>query len=298
MEKNEKQGSLAAFTLIELLVVIAIIAILAALLLPALSAAKLRGQKIACINNEHELVVAALVNKDDNGGNIAYGGQSAVWFQTMAPDLGQNYKVRLCPVASAPTTSGTATVVNCYEWHSTDPTNWGSYAINGWLYDPGNPSAGSGSASGNVPDIPGGSYWKNFTFIRNPVLTPAFGDAIWADCWPNNNPSLTDPASPGGSGTANLYTGYSAGTGAGQGSAPIGRFLIARHGSLIPGSAPQAYSTGGGGGGHGGGGSSAANPLPGGINIGFADGHAENVNLYNLWTLLWSGTSVPESQPQ
>jgi len=42
------------FTLIELLVVIAIIAILAALLLSALSRAKQKAQRIACINNRKQ----------------------------------------------------------------------------------------------------------------------------------------------------------------------------------------------------------------------------------------------------
>src|SRR5438876_9951938 len=47
-----------AFTLIELLAVIAIIAILAALLLPALSKAKAKGQGISCINNNKQLILA------------------------------------------------------------------------------------------------------------------------------------------------------------------------------------------------------------------------------------------------
>src|SRR6266446_6893733 len=74
----------AGFTQIELLVVIAILAILAALLLPALSRAKERGQRTACKSNLRQVTLAALLYGGDHGeklpsGLLAVGFYHASW---------------------------------------------------------------------------------------------------------------------------------------------------------------------------------------------------------------------------
>src|SRR5208282_2917226 len=73
-------------TLIEMLVVIAILAILAALLLPVISAAKRKAQRMTCVNNLRQINLGVRMYSDDsNDASPSPGG-------TNIPTLYSGYK--------------------------------------------------------------------------------------------------------------------------------------------------------------------------------------------------------------
>jgi prepilin-type N-terminal cleavage/methylation domain-containing protein len=256
------------FTLIELLVVVAIIAILAAMLLPALANAKNRGQQARCMSNLRQMGIALFSYVNDQGKYLPYAdpGSSDLWMWRLMKEQANVHQVRYCPTAPEPLHRISRNPLNpdygvadqTWIWRTNSTQGYqGSYGFNGWLYVD-NANLG----------LPAAKLYNKENSVESPVQTPAFGDAMWVDAWPEE----TDvPA-------RNLYEGDGPDGG-------VGRYCIARHGVSSAASAPRKVAPG--------------DPLKGAVVIVFLEGHAELVKLDKLWSLRWHrGWQTPAARPR
>lgn len=275
MPTNQKRLRTTGFTLIELLVVISIIAMLLSILMPALGVAKKHAQRIVCLSNLRQLVIATTTYSLDNNDKVFLypntGNSNAykyAWYHQISRYIGdkeldettlvQDAEVPwlLCPTAKKVDEGAVLPFGEPEDRAGTATSAWrylggkGSYGLNTWFQ----PELGREILWGPANSV-------MYPFFFNKLYEADSRTILFCDStWPGGLLLGKEYENVGGEPDYERQNGWSLPGGAADGMwTGLGRICIDRHLKAI--------------------------------NVAFADGRAETVKLRDLFTLNWNTLS-------